>query len=111
MNYEEALSYLEGLNIFGIKLGLDRINRLLELLDLPQNRYRTIHVTGTNGKGSVSAMLAGILQHSGIHTGFYSSPASGLLYGADARGWTVNQRGRVRALSFNDPGLRRPDGR
>ena len=74
MNYEEALSYLEGLNIFGIKLGLDRINRLLELLDLPQNRYRTIHVTGTNGKGSVSAMLAGILQHSGIHTGFYSSP-------------------------------------
>ncbi|MCH3959071.1 MAG: bifunctional folylpolyglutamate synthase/dihydrofolate synthase [Selenomonas sp.] len=74
MNYEEALSYLEGLNSFGIKLGLSRITRLLELLDLPQERYRTIHVTGTNGKGSVSAMLAGILQRSGIHTGFYSSP-------------------------------------
>ena len=74
MNYQEALAYLEGLNIFGIKLGLARIQRLLELLDLPQTRYRTIHVTGTNGKGSVSAMLAGILRRSEIHTGMYSSP-------------------------------------
>ena len=64
MNYQEALAYLEGLNIFGIKLGLTRIQRLLELLDVPQDRYRTIHVTGTNGKGSVSAMLAGILRRS-----------------------------------------------
>ena len=74
MNYQEALAYLEGLNIFGIKLGLTRIQRLLELLDVPQDRYRTIHVTGTNGKGSVSAMLAGILRRSDIHTGLYSSP-------------------------------------
>lgn len=74
MNYSEALSYIEGLNIFGIKLGLSRINRLLELLGLPQDRYRTIHVTGTNGKGSTAAMIAGILCRSGIHTGFYSSP-------------------------------------
>ncbi|MBQ5502580.1 MAG: bifunctional folylpolyglutamate synthase/dihydrofolate synthase, partial [Selenomonas sp.] len=51
-----------------------RIQKLLARLELPQERYRTIHVTGTNGKGSVSAMLAGILRHSGIHTGFYSSP-------------------------------------
>ena len=74
MNYSEALSYIEGLNIFGIKLGLSRINKLLELLGLPQDRYRTIHVTGTNGKGSTAAMIAGILCRSGIHTGFYSSP-------------------------------------
>ena len=74
MNYEESLAYLESLNIFGIKLGLERIQKLLARLELPQERYRTIHVTGTNGKGSVSAMLAGILRHSGIHTGFYSSP-------------------------------------
>lgn len=74
MNYQEALAYLEGLNIFGIKLGLARIQRLLELLDLPQTRCRTIHVTGTNGKGSVSAMLSGILRRSEIHTGMYSSP-------------------------------------
>ena len=68
------MAYLESLNIFGIKLGLERIQKLLARLELPQERYRTIHVTGTNGKGSVSAMLAGILRHSGIHTGFYSSP-------------------------------------
>lgn len=74
MNYQEALTYLEGLNIFGIRLGLERIRRLLKLLDLPQNRYRTIHVTGTNGKGSVSAMVAGILRRSEIHTGMYTSP-------------------------------------
>lgn len=74
MNYQEALSYLDGLNIFGVRLGLSRIRRLLELLDLPQDRYRTIHVTGTNGKGSVSAMLAGILLRSEIHTGLYTSP-------------------------------------
>lgn len=74
MNYQEAISYLEGLKIFGIRLGLSRITRLLELLGEPQDRYRTIHVTGTNGKGSVSAMLEGILRRSGIHTGFYSSP-------------------------------------
>nr|WP_304081721.1 folylpolyglutamate synthase/dihydrofolate synthase family protein [Mitsuokella multacida] len=74
MNYQEAISYLEGLKIFGIRLGLTRIERLLELLDMPQDRYRTIHVTGTNGKGSVSAMVEGALRRSGIHTGFYSSP-------------------------------------
>ena len=68
MNYQEAISYLEGLKIFGIRLGLSRITRLLELLGEPQDRYRTIHVTGTNGKGSVSAMLEGILRRSGIHT-------------------------------------------
>ena len=74
MNYQEAISYLEGLKIFGIRLGLTRIERLLELLGRPQDRYRTVHVTGTNGKGSVSAMVEGALRRSGIHTGFYSSP-------------------------------------
>lgn len=74
MNYQESISYLEGLKIFGIRLGLTRIERLLELLGHPQDRYRTIHVTGTNGKGSVSAMVEGALRRSGIHTGFYSSP-------------------------------------
>lgn len=74
MNYQEAISYLEGLKIFGIRLGLTRIKRLLELLGAPQDRYRTVHVTGTNGKGSVSAMVEGALRRSGIHTGFYSSP-------------------------------------
>ena len=74
MNYQEALDYLEGLNVFGVRLGLSRITRLLELLDLPQERYRTIHVTGTNGKGSVSAMLESIIRRSGLHVGLYTSP-------------------------------------
>jgi len=74
MNYQEALDWLAQLERFGVRLGLQRIQRLLALLGNPQERYKTIHVTGTNGKGSVSALLAGILQASGIHAGFYSSP-------------------------------------
>ena len=75
MNYQEAISYLEGLKIFGIRLGLTRIERLLELLDMPQDRYRTIHVTGTNGKGSVSAMVEGALRRSGRGSGGSMNPS------------------------------------
>ncbi len=74
MDYKEALAYLENLSVFGIRLGLERIRRLLSLLEEPQNRYRTVHVTGTNGKGSVCAMVAGILRNSSIRTGLYISP-------------------------------------
>ena len=74
MNYQEALDWLAQLERFGVRLGLQRIQRLLALLGNPQDRYKTIHVTGTNGKGSVSALLAGALRASGIHAGFYSSP-------------------------------------
>ena len=74
MNYTESLSYLDSLNVFGVRLGLVRIKRLLELLGNPQDSYRTIHVTGTNGKGSVSAMLACVLSQSSIRTGLYISP-------------------------------------
>ena len=74
MDYKESLSYLESLNVFGSKLGLSRIERLVELLGHPERRYRTVHVTGTNGKGSVSAMTAAILTESGFRTGLYTSP-------------------------------------
>jgi len=74
MNYQESLAYLDSLSVFGVRLGLARIKRLLELLGNPQDRYRTIHVTGTNGKGSVSAMMARVLSQSSIHTGLYISP-------------------------------------
>ncbi|WP_313972659.1 folylpolyglutamate synthase/dihydrofolate synthase family protein [uncultured Selenomonas sp.] len=74
MDYKESLSYLESLNVFGSKLGLSRIERLTELLGHPERRYRTVHVTGTNGKGSVSAMTAAILMESGFRTGLYTSP-------------------------------------
>ena len=74
MNYNDALKYLDSLNIFGIKPGLERINLLMTRLYFPQNNYKTIHVTGTNGKGSVCAMLAEILKLDGKKVGLFTSP-------------------------------------
>ena len=54
--------------------GLDVISQILEGLEQPQSAYRTIHVAGTNGKGSVASMLAGILQTAGFSVGLYTSP-------------------------------------
>lgn len=74
MTYTESLEYLNDLAKFGIKPGLDRIISLLNRLDNPQNKYKTIHITGTNGKGSVTNMLASILSVSGCSTGAFTSP-------------------------------------
>mgnify|MGYP002623749877 CR=1 FL=1 len=74
MTYEESLKYLDWLAIFGVKEGLERINRLMEKLNFPQNFYDTIHVAGTNGKGSVCAMLSEILKTSGLKVGLFTSP-------------------------------------
>ena len=59
---------------FGSKLGLERITWLCAGLGNPQNTFRTIHIAGTNGKGSVAIMLANILQATGLRVGLYSSP-------------------------------------
>lgn len=74
MNYQETLEYLDELNKFGTKMGLERIKRLVELLDEPHLKYKTVHITGTNGKGSTCAMVSEILRQSGIKTGLYTSP-------------------------------------
>lgn len=74
MNYNDAISYLYGLQKFGIKLGLDNTTRLLSILGEPQNKFRTIHVAGTNGKGSTSAMIASMLQAHGYRVGLFTSP-------------------------------------
>ena len=74
MTYEESLNYLNWRAIFGIKEGLERIKALAEKLNQPQNFYETIHVTGTNGKGSVCAMLAEILKSDGKTVGLFTSP-------------------------------------
>jgi dihydrofolate synthase / folylpolyglutamate synthase len=74
MEYQETLDWLFGLENMGIKLGLGRIRELLENLGNPQDRYRSVHVAGTNGKGSVCAMTASIMQASGLCTGLYTSP-------------------------------------
>lgn len=74
MNYEQTLAYLENLSKFGINLGMARIERLLELMQHPERRFKSIHVTGTNGKGSTTAMLSAILTASGVKNGMYTSP-------------------------------------
>ena len=74
MNYSEAMVYFESLGKFGIQLGLDRIKALLNKMEHPELRFRSVHVTGTNGKGSTSAMIAAVLTEAGIRTGLYTSP-------------------------------------
>lgn len=74
MTPAESLAYLYGLQLFGIKLGLQNIRELLRRLDNPQNGLRCLHVAGTNGKGSVSVFLAEMLRHAGYRTGLYTSP-------------------------------------
>jgi dihydrofolate synthase/folylpolyglutamate synthase len=73
--YQEAIRYLYGLaGSRGIRLDLSRMERAAVLRGDPQRAFRTIHVAGTNGKGSVSAMLAEMLITAGYRTGLYTSP-------------------------------------
>jgi dihydrofolate synthase/folylpolyglutamate synthase len=74
MNYSETLDWLLSLEHMGVKLGLDNVKELLQRLGNPQDEFRSVHVAGTNGKGSVSAMLASILREQGYRTGLYTSP-------------------------------------
>ena len=74
MNYPETLDWLFSLEHMGVKLGLDNVKELLHRLGNPQDEFRSVHVAGTNGKGSVSAMLASILREQGYRTGLYTSP-------------------------------------
>lgn len=69
-----AEEFYHSLERFGIKPGLQRIRKLLELLGNPQNRLKFIHVAGTNGKGSTSTELASVLSSAGYTTGLYTSP-------------------------------------
>ena len=81
MTYQEALQYLyDRLPVFhhvggnAYKPGLQNTIRLLDALQHPQKNFLTIHVAGTNGKGSVSHFLAAVLQSAGYKTGLYTSP-------------------------------------
>ena len=73
-SYEAARARLYELQQFGIHLGLDTISSLLSELGNPQDRVPALHVAGTNGKGSVAAITASILQVAGIRVGLYTSP-------------------------------------
>ncbi|MEO8796233.1 MAG: Mur ligase family protein, partial [Daejeonella sp.] len=81
MNYQETLSYLfSRLPMFtrigsaAYKANLDNILAFCDKLDNPQQKFKSIHIAGTNGKGSTSHMLAAILQTAGYKTGLYTSP-------------------------------------
>jgi dihydrofolate synthase/folylpolyglutamate synthase len=74
MTYSAAVAYLYGLQKHGIKLGLETMTALMDRLDHPHTRYRTLHIAGTNGKGSTAAMAAAILQAAGYRVGLYTSP-------------------------------------
>ncbi len=74
MNYKESINWLYSFKSHGSKLELERISHLLSRLGNPQNNYKTIHVTGTNGKGSVCNYIFSVLNKAGFKTGIYISP-------------------------------------
>lgn len=74
MNYEESIQYIKECTKHGIKLGLERITEILRRLNNPQQKFRSIHIAGTNGKGSTVAMINAVLQQTGYKTACYTSP-------------------------------------
>ena len=77
MNLRQAEDYLLDLELFGMRFGLDRMHKLMTALGMPQRRFASIHVVGTNGKSSTVRMIAGILERHGLRTGSYTSPHLG----------------------------------
>lgn len=74
LDKKQILELLFSMQRFGIKPGLERTEKLLEFCGNPQNQFRSVHIAGTNGKGSVSSMIASVLQSAGCKTGLYTSP-------------------------------------
>jgi dihydrofolate synthase / folylpolyglutamate synthase len=74
MNYIEAESYLNNLQLHKIKLGLEAMRSFLERVDRPETKLKCVHVAGTNGKGSVSMTLLTIMARLGYKVGLYTSP-------------------------------------
>jgi len=74
MNYQEAWAFLDNLQFFKIKLGLESMSQFLDSVGNPHRGLRFVHVAGTNGKGSVSMTLRTILTRAGYKVGLYTSP-------------------------------------
>ena len=75
MEYNDTLKKIHSFERLGMKLGLDRMQKLLGLMGNPEKKLKFIHVAGTNGKGSVCTMLASVMEQGGYKTGLYTSPA------------------------------------
>ncbi|NLC71061.1 MAG: bifunctional folylpolyglutamate synthase/dihydrofolate synthase [Desulfuromonadaceae bacterium] len=93
MDYGKSIEFLCGLRQTGIKLGLRNIALLLSDLDHPQKQFVTLHVAGTNGKGSTASGLAAILSAAGYRTGLYTSPHL----------QSFNERIRIDGETVSDP--------
>jgi len=74
MNYNETREYIKNTAKFGSNYGLSRTQKILEFLGNPEKKLKCIHVAGTNGKGSTTAMITEILRDAGYKVGMYTSP-------------------------------------
>ncbi len=83
MNYIDALTFIEKKKRLGIKPGLSRIKNTLNKLNNPQNKIKVIHIAGTNGKGTVSNIIANGLINCGYKVGLFTSP------------WVINYREQI----------------
>jgi dihydrofolate synthase/folylpolyglutamate synthase len=72
--YSAALKFVLDREHFGMKLGLENISRFLDRIGSPHNRYPSVHIAGTNGKGSTASYIESILRHAGYKTGIFTSP-------------------------------------
>lgn len=70
----QELEYMYGLQRFGVKPGLDAMERLMKALGYPERKFRSVHIAGTNGKGSTAAFLSSVLDVAGYTVGLYTSP-------------------------------------
>ena len=74
MNYSEAMQKINNRLVFGIKPGLERIEKLLYLLGNPQDQLKFVHVAGTNGQGTCCTLVSSVMRKAGYRTGLYTSP-------------------------------------
>lgn len=74
MDIQESLNKLFALHTFGVKLGLENTQKFLKVIGNPQSKLKTVHIAGSNGKGSTSSFIASILMENGFRVGLYTSP-------------------------------------
>jgi dihydrofolate synthase/folylpolyglutamate synthase len=74
VTHREAVAYVEGLEVLGVRFGLERMRRLLAGLGNPERAFRAVHVVGSNGKSSTTRLAAAALRSQGLRTGAYLSP-------------------------------------
>ena len=74
MDYDETIEYLYNRGFFAVKFGLQGITDMMKLVGNPHKDFKSIHIAGTNGKGSVSCLIESILIKQGYKVGVYTSP-------------------------------------